>query len=94
MVAFKDLDASPTKAWLVAHRNDPEWRPYYDFCVSKRPEEELYDLANDPDQTVNIAGQSPVRAALADRVMMALQAAGDPRLEDAFDHTPYVEEDA
>lgn len=23
-VAFADLDASPTKAWIVTHRNDPE----------------------------------------------------------------------
>src|SRR5262249_9064794 len=24
--AFADMDASPTKAWLIAHRNDPKWK--------------------------------------------------------------------
>lgn len=94
MIAFKDLDAGPTKAWLVTNRTASEWRPFYDYCFAKRPEEELYDLGGDPDQTVNIAEQSPIRSQLADRLMTALDAAGDPRLEDAFDRPPYVEEDA
>ena len=95
MVAFKDLDASPTKAWLVTHRNDPAQRRFYDYCFAKRPAEELYDLANDPDQVVNVAGRAEyaeAREALSRRLMEALRAAGDPRLDDAFDRSPYVEE--
>ena len=29
--------ASPTKAWLVTHRNDPEGQKYYDLAFGKRP---------------------------------------------------------
>ena len=95
MVAFKDLDASPTKAWLVEHRNEPEWQAYYNYCFAKRPEEELYDLATDPDQTVNIAAKSPATTMqFAELLLGALQVIGDPRLENVFDHPPYVEEDA
>ncbi|HVL12155.1 MAG TPA: sulfatase, partial [Gemmata sp.] len=49
-IAFPDMDAGPTKAWLVANRNDPKWKWYYDYAFAKRPAEELYDLATDPDQ--------------------------------------------
>ena len=49
------MDASPTKAWLIAHRNDPKWKWHYDFAFGKRPAEELYDLAKDPDQINNVA---------------------------------------
>ena len=49
------MDASPTKAWLVAHRNDPKWKWHYDYAFGKRPAEELYDLRNDPDQVKNVA---------------------------------------
>ena len=53
--AFADMDASPTKAWLIHHRNDPKWKWLYDFTFGKRPAEELYDIANDPDQVNNVA---------------------------------------
>jgi arylsulfatase A-like enzyme len=94
-VAFADMDASPTKAWLVAHRNDPEWRWFYQYAFGKRPAEELYDLRTDPDQVKNLAEEPSYAAArreLSDRLMTILSEAGDPRLEDAFDHPPFVAE--
>jgi arylsulfatase A-like enzyme len=33
-ITFADMDAGPTKAWLVAHRNDPQWRSYYDYAFA------------------------------------------------------------
>ena len=50
-----DEDAGPTKAWLVMHRNDPEWKSFYDLAYGKRPREELYDLKLDPHQVKNVA---------------------------------------
>ena len=95
MVAFKDLDASPTKAWLVANRNRPKQRKFYDYSFAKRPLEELYDLRDDPDQITNVAASNVVVAKkLAAQLMEALEAAGDPRLEDVFDRPPYVEASA
>ncbi|MGL4550248.1 MAG: sulfatase family protein [Gemmataceae bacterium] len=95
-VAFADMDASPTKAWLVAHRNDPAWRWHYDYAFGKRPAEELYDLKADPDQVKNVAADPAHAAALkamAARLTEALAEAGDPRVKDAacrFDRAPFA----
>ncbi|HEX3871750.1 MAG TPA: sulfatase, partial [Pirellulales bacterium] len=40
-----DCDAGPTKAWVVLHRDDPKWQPYYEMAFGKRPREELYVLS-------------------------------------------------
>src|SRR5262249_24901629 len=61
-VAFADMDASPTKAWLVANRNDPKWKWHYDYAFGKRPGEELYDLRRDPDQIRNVAHEADYAA--------------------------------
>ena len=53
--AYADMDASPTKAWLIAHRHDAAWKQSYDWAFAKRPGEELYDLAKDRDQVHNVA---------------------------------------
>src|SRR4029079_10164214 len=54
-VAYADMDASPTKAVLIEHRDDPKRKWQYDFAFGKRPAEELYDLNNDPQQIHNVA---------------------------------------
>ena len=91
---FRDMDASLTKTWLIAHRDEPFGRPFYERTFGKRPAEELYDLRKDPQQTNNVAGSpeyQPVLKQLSTRLMNVLQATHDPRLDDAFDHPPYVE---
>ncbi len=91
--AFPDMDASPTKAWLIAHRNEPAWRRYYDFAFAKRPAEELYHLASDPDQVRNVADDAAhgkAKTELAERLLKIMRETQDPRLEDAFDRAPYV----
>lgn len=85
MVTFKDMDASPTKAWLVTHRGDPQWQRYYDFAFARRPREELYVLADDPHQVKNVAADpkyAKVRADLERRLMSELTRTGDPRVKD------------
>ena len=94
-VAFPDMDASPTKSWLVAHRNDAQWKWHYDVAFAKRPAEELYDLRKDPDQVKNLAGDSSyegTRKRLAERLMKLLTDAGDPRVtgdHSTFDKPPF-----
>jgi arylsulfatase A-like enzyme len=93
--AFPDMDASPTKTWLIAHGATPAWQKYYDLAFAKRPAEELYELKNDPDQIKNLADDpayAVVRQTLSARLMATLQAAGDPRvLGDGatFDRSPF-----
>jgi len=96
-VAFADLDASPTKAWLVEHRRDPQWKWHYDYAFAKRPGEELYDLRKDPDQVRNVAADpsyAQQRAALERQLMQLLAAAGDPRVTgdgQTFERSPFTD---
>jgi uncharacterized sulfatase len=94
-VAFADMDASPTKAWLVAHRHDEKWKWHYDYAFAKRPAEELYDLRLDPDQVDNVAADpkyAEVKARLSRQLMKVLTDAGDPRVTgdgETFDRSPF-----
>jgi len=92
-VCFADMDASPTKAWLVSQRNETRWKWHYDYAFGRRPAEQLFDLRNDPDQTVNVAADpkyAETRATLEKRLMDELKRVGDPRLVDGgkFFETP------
>ena len=92
-VTLPDEDAGPTKAWLVAHRDEPRWKPLFEHAYGKRPREELFDLQKDPDQMTNLAAD-PVYAkvveALRGQLMAELERTGDPRLIDngKFFETP------
>ena len=96
-VAFADMDASPTRAWLVAQRNDPKWQWHYNYAFGKRPREELYDLAKDPDQIDNVAANPAYAAAkkqLAQQLMRILTEAGDPRVTGdgkTFERPPFTD---
>jgi uncharacterized sulfatase len=94
-VAFADMDGSPTKAWMVKHRHDPQWKPLYDFAFGKRPMEELYDLRNDPDMVVNVAADknfTQIKERMAAELMKKLKDARDPRVSDdvIFEKLPYT----
>ena len=54
-VPLSDMDASPTKAWLITHREDHDIETLYNLAFGKRPREELYDLDYDPDYMNNVA---------------------------------------
>ena len=96
-VAFADMDASPTKAWLVANRNNPIGKWFYDYSFAKRPGEELYDLKKDPDQIKNVAGEADYaakRTELGAELLKILKDAGDPRVAEGeciYDKPPFSE---
>lgn len=92
-VTLPDEDAGPTKAWLVEHRNDPQWKRYYELAYGRRPREELYDLRTDPHQVNNVADDpryAEAKEVLERRLMGELKQTGDPRLVDdgRFFETP------
>ena len=95
-VTFGDLDASPTKAWLMQQVDVPKWKWHYDYAFGRRPRIELYHLKNDPDQLKNVAGQPQFAAAqkqLHGRLMSELKRTGDPRVSgdgSTFDKPPFV----
>jgi len=95
--AFPDLDAGPTKAWLILHGSEERWRPFFQLAFDPRPAEELYDLTNDPHQIRNLA-QDPryaeKRQELAQQLERLLRAAGDPRVVEAdcrFERPPFTD---
>lgn len=82
-VTLRDMDAGPTKAWLVTHRNDPQWKRFYDIAFAKRPREELFVLADDPDHLHNVAADpkfAEIRKQLHDQLMAELKRTNDPRV--------------
>ncbi len=82
-VAFADMDASPTKRWLIAHRDEERWRWHWECAFGLRPAEELYDLRRDADQVRHVAdapAYAEVRKELADRLMAVLREAEAPRV--------------
>jgi N-sulfoglucosamine sulfohydrolase len=82
---LRDVDAGPTKAWLVGVRHDPRWRTLFDKEFGKRPREELYDLRKDPHQTKNVAQElayASTRESLEKRLLNELIRTEDPRLID------------
>ncbi len=93
--AFADMDASPTKSWLITHRHETQWKKFYDLAFAQRPAEELYDVKNDPDQVNNLAGDPAFairKRALAERLMKLLTEAQDPRVTGdgaTFDQPPF-----
>ena len=94
--AFGDMDASPTKTWLLTEGlTDPRYQRFIDMQFALRPEEELYDLKNDPDQIQNVARQpefATIRKKLSDRLLTILRNSGDPRVTGdgaTFDSSPY-----
>ena len=95
--AFADMDASPTKAWLIRHRNEPQWQNIYDLAFGKRPAEELYDVRKDPDMMNNLAGNTDfakVKEKLAKRLMDELTRAQDPRVVEnppRFEQPPFTD---
>jgi arylsulfatase A-like enzyme len=92
---YSDIDASPTKTYIIEHRHDPEVARFFDLACAKRPAEELYDIRNDPFELNNLAGDpayASVMNRLRDQLMDQLQRTGDPRVHghgDSFDEYPY-----
>lgn len=96
-ICYADMDASPTKAWLVMNRQDPVWAHVIDLAFARRPAEELYDLRNDPDQIRNVADDpsySTVKEEMSRRLMQILREQNDPRVTEeggVFERSPFTD---
>ncbi len=92
---YLNVDASPTKTFILeAHRASPGDQPWA-LCFGKRPAEELYDLKKDSDCVKNLAAMpanDKVRARLLAAMEAELKQQGDPRMEGrghVFDEYPH-----
>ncbi len=81
--AFTDVDASPSKSFLVKNYANPVIRKYFDLAFDIRIENELYDIKNDPFCLNNLIGK-PEYKEVEDEMKSALQQelvkSNDPRV--------------
>lgn len=97
IVAHGDVDASPTKAYILIHRDEPKVKPLYELAFGKRPARELFDLRKDPWEMHNVADRPEYSSIVRDldaRLMAELKATADPRVEgrgDVFDTYPFLQ---
>lgn len=95
-VAFGDLDASPTKAWMLTNRDQEGVEELVQLTLGLRPAEELFDISEDPDHMHNLADDpkfASVKKDLSSKLMSLLRDSGDPRVtQDAphYEAAPYA----
>ena len=86
----------PTKV-VTTWSGNADWKWHYDYAFGKRPAEELYDLRQDPDQTLNIAADpayAKQKEELSTRLLKILADSKDPRvLEEGktFENPPFTD---
>ncbi len=54
--AFTDIDASPTKAYIIENHEDKAINPYFQWAHALRPEFEFFDTESDPFCLSNLSG--------------------------------------
>ena len=92
---FGDVDASPSKEYVMNKRSQTDIAPFFQMAFAKRPTEELYDLRSDPDQKKNIVGDRKFGhdlRQLRTQLNQWQMATKDPRATNArfnFDNYPY-----
>lgn len=92
---FGDIDASPSKQVLLDRRDDPSIHRFFVLATAKRPAEELYDLAHDPDELTNVADKPEFadgKRRLRSKLDRWMQETADPRVvndDDRWDRYPY-----
>jgi arylsulfatase A-like enzyme len=93
---YMDIDASPTKEYIVDHKDDLDMEIYWQLSCGLRPADELYDLRLDSYQIHNVADRTEYAGTLKrlkSQLFKELEATEDPRLTgggDAFDTYEYL----
>jgi arylsulfatase A-like enzyme len=101
---YGDVDAhmlhydAPTKIYILKNKLEKEIKPLFDLAFNKRPNEELYDLNNDPYQLVNLSDDhqyKSIKKSLSETLTLYLIKSGDPRETEVdfdWDNAYYYEE--
>ncbi len=94
-IPYGEIDSSPTKSFMMEHRNQHGVARLAELAFGMRPAEELYDVKNDPHQLRNVAGSVSmieVQQSLRRRLFDHLKETEDPRVvggDIEWDHYPY-----
>jgi N-sulfoglucosamine sulfohydrolase len=91
---YTDIDSSPTKEAVLSAKENGEDK-YWQLCMAKRPEHELFDIRNDPHCLNNLAlyeENKEIVNSLHNQLLVELREQGDPRLDDPdyFEGKRYV----
>ena len=95
---YLNCDGSPTKTACILARKQEGMQLYWNLAFGKRGEEELYNIAEDPDCVENLAASpeyTAVKQSLAQTMEAQLVAEGDPRIQGngaLFDTYVYADE--
>jgi len=93
---YRNCDDSPTKKYLTDLQPEDEEYPYFEMSFGMRPEEELYNIQDDPQCITNLAElpeYADVKVKLRQQMEAELTEQGDPRTlgnGDIFDKYPYM----
>lgn len=94
-IPYGEIDSSPTKTFMMEHRNDHGIARLAELSFGLRPAEELYDLQHDPQQMNNVAGDLEylqMQGILREKLMNRLRETRDPRVVGGtvdWDYYPY-----
>ncbi|WP_417849271.1 sulfatase [Thalassoglobus sp.] len=80
---YLNTDGSPTKTDILNKRRSGEESYFWDLCFGKRPQEELFNIKEDPECLNNLATASSheeLKAQLKKQLFAELKDQGDPRL--------------
>lgn len=95
---YLNCDGGATKTQILNLFRSGENRSYWDLCFGKRPQEELYDLRNDPENIINLAANpdfAELKQQMKNELFTKLKEEGDPRMfgnGDVFDNYVYGDE--
>ena len=81
--AFTDIDASPSKSYLIEQHSNDSVIAYFELAYDKVPEYELYNVCEDPSCLQNLYGKkgyASVERKLKEELLKELRSTGDPRI--------------
>ena len=96
-LCYRDMDAGPTKAWMIHHRGEEGVQRLFKMGFGKFPPEELYDLRVDPHHMSNVVENTAYRQdrqRLAQKLEEVQLAHADPRVVEPdcrFERSPYTD---
>ncbi|MCH2222749.1 MAG: sulfatase-like hydrolase/transferase, partial [Dechloromonas sp.] len=94
-----DIDFGPTRDFFTKFEGHPSIASEWELGFGRRPAEELYQIASDPDQIRNLSQDSAhdtIRLHLREKLLAELRKGQDPRVVgdgSAFDKRPYAPSD-
>lgn len=81
--AFTDIDAAPTKSYIIENMKDENMKPYFEWAHAKRPEFELFNIQKDEYCIANLIGKpevADIEKEMRSVLLEELKKSEDPRI--------------